>query len=199
MESPELEKNSYHEIGELLRRARDTLRMPIDQAARTLHIRVRYLDAMEKGQFEELPGLPYVRGYIQTYAQFLGLDKDEILRRVEDIEKSISASKLYLPQVLSKEKTPRNSFVWGGLLASLVVYVLWSVATSHSNKSVSVVDMFSLGTNGKPQNSAQKSQDQACLKDQSEVYPPCIVVDAPNFRVTPWPQKINSIMEISYN
>jgi len=193
------EKSSYREVGELLRRARETARLPMDQAARMLHIRVRYLDAMEQGRLDELPGLPYARGYIQSYAQFLGLDKEEILRRVEDIEKSITANSLYLPKVLSKQKTPSHTFIWGGLIAAVAVYVAWASTASYSNKSISIVDTFPGERYSKTKISAQSMSDVTCLKAQYEVYPPCIMVKEPDFRVTPWPEKINSIMEISYN
>jgi cytoskeleton protein RodZ len=194
-----MEKHSYREVGELLRRARESMRLPIDNAARMLHIRVRYLDAMEQGRLEELPGLPYARGYLQTYATFLGLDKDEILRRFEDIEKSIAASSIYFPQILSKQKTPSSRLIWGGLIAAIAVYAAWGSLASHSNKKVSVVESFPVPTSGKVQISASALQDVACLKPQDEVYPPCIVAKEPDFRVMPWPEKINSVMELSEN
>lgn len=192
------QNNSYREVGELLRRARESMRLPIDNAARLLHIRVRYLDAMEQGRLEELPGLPYARGYLQTYAHFLGLDKEEILRRFEDIEKSIASNSIYFPQILSKQKSPSSSFIWGGLAAALVAYILWVVVASHSNYRLSIVESFPVQSAHKVQLSAAILQDVACLKPQDALYPPCIIVKEPDFRVTPWPEKINSVMELSY-
>ena len=190
------EKHSYREVGELLRKARESLRIPLDNAARMLHIRMRYLDAMEQGRIEDLPGLPYARGYLQSYATFLGLDKDEILRRFEDIEKSIAASAIYFPQILNKQKTPSASLIWGGLAAAFVMYALWNVISSRSNERISMLEAF---PSPKMQISASLVRDVACLKPQEEVYPPCIVVKEPGFRVSPWPEKINSVMELSEN
>lgn len=192
-----MEKLSYREVGELLKRARESLRLPMDQAARMLHIRVRYLDAMEQGKLDELPGLPYARGYLQTYAQFLGLDKEEILRRFEDIEKNVAAKNLYFPQVLSKEKTPSITLVWGGLAAAIIMYLCWGVIASTSSKRISVVEPFPGSHAGKMQVSASSMQDVSCLKAQEAVYPPCVVVKEPVFRVAPWPEKINSVMELT--
>ncbi len=191
------EKNSYREVGELLKRARESLRMPMDQAARLLHIRVRYLDAMEQGRLEELPGLPYARGYLQTYAGFLGLDKDEILRRFEEIDKAVAAKTLYFPQVLSKEKTPSYSIIWGGLIAAMLSYGVWEIASSHSTKTISVVEQFPIPHVQKVQVSADSMQDVACLKTQDTVYPPCVVLKEPKIKVTPWPEKIMSVMELA--
>jgi cytoskeleton protein RodZ len=191
------EKISYRDIGDVLRRARETSRLPMDQAARTLHIRVRYLEAMETGKLEELPGLPYARGYLQTYAHFLGLDKDEILRRFEDTEKAIAAKGIYFPQVLSKEKTPSSHMVWGGLFVAVMAYISWNMLVSHSNQNISVVQAFPRENPAKVQVSAESLQDVACLNHPEGLYPPCIMMKEPDFRVNPLPEKIKSIMDLA--
>jgi cytoskeleton protein RodZ len=38
-------------------------------------IRARYLRALEDERFELLPGTAYVRGFLRTYARYLGLDE----------------------------------------------------------------------------------------------------------------------------
>ena len=48
-----------------------------------LRIRHSHLEAIEAGRFSDLPGTTYVLGFIRSYAQFLELDADEIVGRVE--------------------------------------------------------------------------------------------------------------------
>ena len=62
------------EIGNSLREAR--LRQGIDfpEAEQGTKIRGRYLRALEDEQFDLLPAETYVRGFLRTYAEFLGLD-----------------------------------------------------------------------------------------------------------------------------
>ncbi len=43
-------------------------------------IRIGYLEAIEHGEFEKLPGRIYTRAYIRQYARFIDFDQDEILR-----------------------------------------------------------------------------------------------------------------------
>src|SRR5581483_8094101 len=43
---------------------------------RSTHIRVRYLAALEDERFDILPGPAYARGFLRTYAEFVGLDGD---------------------------------------------------------------------------------------------------------------------------
>jgi cytoskeleton protein RodZ len=62
------------EIGNSLREAR--LRQGIDYSrveADTM-IRGKYLQALEEERFEVLPGETYVKGFLRTYADYLGLD-----------------------------------------------------------------------------------------------------------------------------
>ena len=62
------------EIGTSLREAR--LRREIDfaQAELATKIRGKYLRALEDEQFELLPSETYVKGFLRTYAEYLGLD-----------------------------------------------------------------------------------------------------------------------------
>jgi cytoskeleton protein RodZ len=62
------------EIGNSLREAR--LRRSVDfaQAEAATKIRGKYLRALEDEQFELLPSQTYVKGFLRTYAEFLGLD-----------------------------------------------------------------------------------------------------------------------------
>jgi hypothetical protein len=62
------------EIGTSLREAR--LRRGIDfaQAELATKIRGKYLRALEDEQFELLPAETYVKGFLRTYAEYLGLD-----------------------------------------------------------------------------------------------------------------------------
>jgi cytoskeletal protein RodZ len=49
------------------------------RAERDTRIRVRYLAALERGDYRELPGSVYTKGFLRNYALYLGLDADEIL------------------------------------------------------------------------------------------------------------------------
>ncbi len=62
------------EIGNSLREAR--LRREVDfvEAETATKIRAKYLRALEDEQFEVLPAQTYVKGFLRTYAEYLGLD-----------------------------------------------------------------------------------------------------------------------------
>jgi cytoskeletal protein RodZ len=62
------------EIGSSLRQARQHRGLELADVERETHIRVKYLGALEDERFDVLPGHAYVRGFLRTYAEFLGLD-----------------------------------------------------------------------------------------------------------------------------
>jgi hypothetical protein len=62
------------EIGNSLREARLRRRVEFAQAEQATKIRVKYLRALEDEQFELLPSETYVKGFLRTYADYLGLD-----------------------------------------------------------------------------------------------------------------------------
>ena len=62
------------EIGSSLRDARLRQGLDLADAERATKIRTRYLEALEDERFEILPAQTYVKGFLRSYAEFLGLD-----------------------------------------------------------------------------------------------------------------------------
>ena len=62
------------EIGNSLREARLRQSLEFSDVERATKIRPKYLRALEDEQFEVLPAQTYVKGFLNTYAEFLGLD-----------------------------------------------------------------------------------------------------------------------------
>jgi transcriptional regulator with XRE-family HTH domain len=62
------------DIGHRLREARESRGLSLDDVECATKIRVRHLDALEAERFELLPGDAYVRGFLRSYADFLGLE-----------------------------------------------------------------------------------------------------------------------------
>jgi cytoskeleton protein RodZ len=67
------------EIGSSLREERLRRGLELTQVAADTCIRARYLAALENERFELLPGTAYVRGFLRTYASYLGLDEQRFI------------------------------------------------------------------------------------------------------------------------
>jgi cytoskeleton protein RodZ len=65
-------------IGVTLREARSRRKADLSEVEAAIKIRVRYLRAMENEEWDVLPGGAYTRGFIRTYAGYLGLDGERL-------------------------------------------------------------------------------------------------------------------------
>lgn len=71
------------EIGDRLRRAREERGLSLAEIQNSTKIRLRYLEALEHGEFEVIPGEVYVRGFLQNFAGAVGLDARELLEEYD--------------------------------------------------------------------------------------------------------------------
>lgn len=71
------------ELGHILREARETKGLTLDEAQEETRINSRYLAALENGEYDKLPTPVHVRGFLRNYARFLGLDSQPLLERYE--------------------------------------------------------------------------------------------------------------------
>jgi Helix-turn-helix domain len=115
-------------IGATLREARNRRKVDLSEVEAAIKIRVRYLQAMENEEWDALPGGAYTRGFIRTYAGYLGLDGD---RLADDFRSSTEpAGAERVPKRVEPVPTgarPRGSRLSGRLLIALVSLVLIAV------------------------------------------------------------------------
>ena len=69
-------------LGEWLRTSREERGYDFDRVERDTRISRGYIEAMEREQFDTLPAPVYARGFVRSYARYLGLDEDEALARM---------------------------------------------------------------------------------------------------------------------
>ena len=73
-------------IGSVFREARNRRKIDLSEVEAATRIRLRYLRAIENEEWGVLPGGVYTRGFIRTYASYLGLDGE---RLADDYRKSV--------------------------------------------------------------------------------------------------------------
>jgi cytoskeletal protein RodZ len=105
--------------------ARERKGVDLLRAERETKIRARYLAALESGDYADLPGAVYTKGFLRNYALYLGLDPEDVTRqwKRERGDLSIPAEPLSVPRPL---EAPRQGFtispvlVVAGLLVVLI-------------------------------------------------------------------------------
>jgi cytoskeletal protein RodZ len=74
-------RSSPRTLPERLLAAREEKGVDLARAERDTKIRARYLAALEHGEWRDLPGAVYTKGFLRNYALYLGLDPDDILEQ----------------------------------------------------------------------------------------------------------------------
>ena len=80
------------EIGRTLLEAREKLGLTLEEVERATRIRTHHLEALEKGMIDALPSPVQARGFLNNYAEFLGLDANPILLKSNSISLVISSA-----------------------------------------------------------------------------------------------------------
>ncbi len=76
------------EIGNKLRQARTNKNLTIQDVATAIKVNVKTLESIEEGNLDNLPAKPFLRGFVQAYAKYLGLDVDDIMAQFLELQGS---------------------------------------------------------------------------------------------------------------
>jgi cytoskeleton protein RodZ len=82
------ESRGEAEIGRLLEDKRKELSLTLEEVEQATKIRKRYLTALERDDYAILPDAVYARGFLKTYANYLGLDGEALSRQLKSSTKT---------------------------------------------------------------------------------------------------------------
>lgn len=125
-------------VGEILRTEREKQGMTVKDVEKGTSIRALYIQAIEDGKYDVLPGEVYLKGFIRNYATFLGLDPQEMLALYRDSQAAQAPQPAPAPTAPVKTETRRESKKGGGsggrwIIALLVVAVIAGAAWAAMN------------------------------------------------------------------
>lgn len=114
-----------HRLGEVLRAAREAKGVDLPRVERETKIRERYLSALERGEFRELPGAVYTKGFLRNYGAYLGLEPEYLidLYRLETISTADRPSAPRPPRPLAGRR-PRTFVVTPGAVVAGILTIL---------------------------------------------------------------------------
>lgn len=126
--------------GALLVDARKRKGLSVADAAGALRIRQVYLEAIEQGRLSDLPGAAYALGFVRTYAEYLGLDGNEIVRRFKDEADELGRkTELVFPLPLSEGRFPGRIVILISIGLALFIYGVWHYTVSRDRSMVELV------------------------------------------------------------
>jgi cytoskeletal protein RodZ len=81
------------DIGNFLRERREARGISLIEVEKDLKIRKKYLQALEDGNVDVIPGKTYIIGYLRNYSKYLGIDEEntnQIIQTYNNLEKKKS-------------------------------------------------------------------------------------------------------------
>jgi cytoskeletal protein RodZ len=137
-------------LGTVLRTAREARFIDLARVERDTKIRVRYLSALERGDYRDLPGSIYTRGFLRNYGLYLGLDPEYLI----DLYRLESGTAVERPTMPSARRPiaarqGRSLVVSSGAIAAailtvlvvaLVVYVVGELVTFGGTPDLRITD-----------------------------------------------------------
>ncbi len=123
-------------IGEQLKAAREEKKLTLLEISDNIHIKVSYLEALERDDYEHMPVAIYTKNYIKKYGNYLGLDGEQLAERFQSVSKQYSAfpssSVPVSEKILRKNKEraqkaedgdimPRHWFVFALVILGVIV------------------------------------------------------------------------------
>ena len=128
-------------VGAILRGARLARGEDIQAVSAALRIRKPYLEAIEDGRVEDLPGLTYGIGFVRAYAEYLNLDIDETVARFKDESSRIDVkTQLQFPEPLPGNRVPSGLLLAFALLIAGSVYGGYLYTSSKDMTFVEAVE-----------------------------------------------------------
>ncbi len=112
--------------GAMLRQQREALGLDLTDVAAALRIKPAYLEALEAGRPDELPGAVYAIGFIRAYADHLGLDSREMLRLFKQQSTLSRQSRISLfRSALGERSMPGGGMLLVALILAVCAYGGW--------------------------------------------------------------------------
>ena len=128
------EEESLQQLGQKIREVRIAKNLSLESVSGHLHIAVKILEAIEEGDSEKGPTPVFMRGLVRTYCQYLGIDKTDIVDKIEQLLKSAEKGEQQL-KTLKPVIEIRESHPIRNILVVLVLvtggYLLYSIYSSQ--------------------------------------------------------------------
>ena len=119
-------------VGGMLRKAREERGLSLPQASRDLCLKEEILRALESRQYSALPKVPYCFGFVRTYARYLALEPEEMVRRFKrEIGDVPATTKLAPPVPIRPGRFPGRAAVTMSVLIAAAAYGTWYFYTER--------------------------------------------------------------------
>ena len=128
--------------GRALIAARTEQKYNLEYVSDTLRIPQRYLQKIEAGEIDGLPGVAYYIGFMRSYAKLLGLDSDALVKEVsESFSEGDRNPEYHFVDSENEEKNRLGFYIMMGAGALLIIYIIWYLVASSAVRFPSLLSV----------------------------------------------------------
>ncbi len=121
--------------GAILKRCREYHGISLEEAAEATKVGANYLKALEEDQTKEFASLAYLKGFLRIYANYLGLNPDDIMRLYEKMSAQGGARAVGQSAGEGKQEKVRRRFSWRKLALPACLLMLLIITAAVINRS----------------------------------------------------------------
>jgi cytoskeleton protein RodZ len=119
-------------LGSYLRRERELRHVSLQDISATIKVQLKFLDALERNDYDQLPPAPFVAGFLRAYAQHLGLDPAEIVAAYHarhGLAEGLEGRRLLVTYPVKRSKRLRRTGI-GVVVAAIILVagLVWHTA-----------------------------------------------------------------------
>ena len=117
-------------IGQALKVEREKTNISLQDIAEQTRLSYANLTALEAGDFESLPGIGYIPGYIRNYCKAIGIDSAPLIANFKSLSDDVTKKPEYsFPVQALVPRVAGSMLAMFAVLIGLAVYVGWTVLT----------------------------------------------------------------------
>lgn len=133
------------ELGEQLKQSRKEKNISLEEIQAITKIQKRYLEAIENGEFDKLPGSFYTKAFIKSYAEAVGLDYETLMQNYEhELPKTSHPVESLPPRKARTSVTSPTQRKFANALPGIVVFLIvigilaliWMLSINSNEDSV---------------------------------------------------------------
>lgn len=134
-------KKTVTKVGSLLKEMRLEKGLRLPDVSKRLCIRKLYLEAIEESDYDEIPAFPYGVGFIRSYAEYLGLNGDNIVDLYKEETNATPDKNIYVLEPQGEANVPNRKYLLISLLAIVLVYLGWSLYTNKAENTSPTIEL----------------------------------------------------------
>eukprot|EP00752_Nemacystus_decipiens_P013225 g11714.t1 len=127
-------------VGDILRSARLSRDEDLRDVAAKLRIRYPYLEAIEEGRLNDLPGPTYAIGFVRAYSDYLGLETEDVIARFKADGRALDGkAELVFPEPLPGSRAPGFALLFVALVLGGLVYGGWLYVSGQDRPVADII------------------------------------------------------------